>query len=94
MSEIEGNHIRANHQPSGGKTWMAKITGKHPKFNFNREFVKPTEKRHSSTGKTGVDIFTLENDGYYELEEAWKGRQYFRFENGEIKEISKEEVKV
>ena len=65
-----------NHQPSGGKEWVAEIIGTHPKFNFERRFLNPVERNWSGSGKTGSTTFLLEEDKVYEFNEPWKGRGF------------------
>jgi len=84
--------IRVNHQPSGGKEWVAKIIGKDPRYKFAREFQSIEEKEWSSTGKTGWSYFEVEEGQIYEVNEPWHGRYFIKIENGEMKEITKEEV--
>ena len=84
--------IRVNHQPSGGKEWVAKITGKHPQYKFEREFLTADDREWSSTGKTGWTYYEIEDGEIYEVNEPWHGRYFIVVENGEIKEIHTEEV--
>lgn len=84
--------IRVNHQPSGGKEWVAKITGKHPQYKFEREFLTADDREWSSTGKTGWTYYEVEEGEIYEVNEPWHGRYFIVVENGEIKEIHTEEV--
>lgn len=84
--------IRVNHQPSGGKEWVAKITGKHPQYKFEREFLTADDREWSSTGKTGWTYYEIEDGEIYEVNEPWHGRYFIKIENGEMKEITKEEV--
>lgn len=96
MAKItENNEIAMNHQPSGGKTWIAKIIGKHPKYGFDRKFINKSHYDYSSSGKTGTDYFSLSEDGYYEGQEAWaKNRCYFAVQNRVIREIKFSEIKI
>lgn len=89
-----GKYVRIamNHQPSGGNTWLARITGPDPKYKLKREFLTPTEKNHSSSGKTGTDIWHIRKDGFYEFNEAWKDRGFFKIENGELSHVTRDEV--
>lgn len=84
--------LSVNHQPSGGKEWVAEITGRHPKYKFNREFLTPIEKNWSSSGKTGSTRYELVEGKVYEVNEPWHGRYFLTVENGEAKKISAEEV--
>lgn len=84
--------IVMNHQPSGGKTWLARITGPDPKYKLKREFLTADEKRHSSSGKTGTDYWHIRQDGIFEYDEAWKNRGFFRIEAGEFISMSRDEV--
>ena len=81
--------ISINHQPSGGKEWVARIIGRHPKFKFEREFLLIVERHYSSSGKTGRSRFEIESGNVYEVNEPWNGR---RFIDGENNTISAEDV--
>lgn len=84
--------LGVNHQPSGGKEWVARITGLHPKYNFNREFLNPIERKWSSSGKTGTTYFRLKEGEIYEINEPWKGRYFVKVENGEVVIITADDV--
>lgn len=85
--------IRVNHQPSGGKEWVAEITGTHPKFGWAREFLRPIGRNRSSSGKTGSTSFLVLPDKIYQVNEPWKGRYFIMVdENGEIHYLSEEKV--
>ena len=84
--------LKLNHQPSGGKEWVAEITGRHPKWKFNRQFLKPVERDWSSSGKTGTTTFVLEPAKIYEINEPWGDRYFARVQGEELITISAEEV--
>jgi hypothetical protein len=84
--------IEINHQPSGGREWIAEITGLDPKYLFKREFLPVFDRDWSSSGKTGTTKFKLDEGKIYEVNEPWKGRRYIKVENGEIKRLDKEDV--
>ena len=93
VKEMERNMvIKINHQPSGGKEWMAEIVGRDPKYKFQREFLQPVSRDWSSSGKTGFTSFELEPGKVYEVNEPWKGRRFVEIQNGEIKTLDTEEV--
>ena len=81
-----------NHQPSGGREWVALIAGIHPKYNFSREFLAIAERNWSSSGKTGYSTFFLEEGKIYEYSEPWGARNFIEVANGNINIISAEEV--
>lgn len=81
-----------NHQPSGGKEWVARIIGRHPRFKFNREFLNPVERKWSSSGKTGTTYYSLKEGAIYEVNEPWKGRYFVKVENGEVVVITADVV--
>lgn len=67
------------------KTWVAKITGKHAKFNFNREFIEAWDEY------PGGKEFKLYNENVYEVCDG--GNRFFaKVENGEIEKISAGQV--
>lgn len=66
------------------KSWVAKITGTHPRWKFERTFVK---EDHSDW----VDkVFTL-TDGIYNVCDAGDKR-FVKVENGQIENIQEYEV--
>lgn len=67
------------------KSWVAEITGTHPKWKLNREFVSAVEENEWS-GK----VFELEN-GIYEVCDAGD-REFVKVENGEIEYLEYAEV--
>jgi len=91
--KIMGQIIELRHQPSGGKEYVALIMGRDPKYTFKRKFLPMSDKKWSSSGKTGVTYFFLEEDGFYEVSEPYaKGKIYLQKEGDQIKEISIKEV--
>ena len=84
--------IKVNHQPSGGKEWVAEIIGRDPKYKFKREFLQPVSRDWSYSGKTGLTSFELEPGKVYEVNEPWRGRRFVEVKNNEIVTISAEEV--
>jgi hypothetical protein len=87
-----GARLYVNHQPSGGKEWVARIVGQHPKWKFEREFLSPVATNWSSSGRTGTTVFEMVEGGIYEVNEPWKGRRFVTVRNGEIVEIDVAEV--
>jgi hypothetical protein len=81
--------IKINFQPSGGKAWAARITGRHPKFSFEREFLPVFSADRSSSGKTGSNTYELSPGEIYEVNEPWRGRY---FVDGEGHRIDTEDV--
>lgn len=66
-------------------SWVAKITGKHPQYKYNREFLTPVEDGWIE--KT----WELEN-GVYQVQNA--GERYFlKVANGVANQISETELK-
>lgn len=84
--------LSLNHQPSGGKEWVAEIKGRHPKYKLDREFLPALKRDWSRSGKTGSTSFELEEGKVYEVNEPWKDRYFAKVENGEVIRISIEEV--
>ncbi len=84
--------IKVNHQPSGGKEWVAEITGRDPKYTFKRKFINAVARNWSYSGKTGTTSFELEPGKVYEINEPWKGRRFVEIQNGELKTLNTEEV--
>ena len=93
VKEMERNMvIKINHQPSGGKEWVAEIVGRDPKYKFKREFLQPVSRDWSYSGKTGTTSFELEPGKVYEVNEPWRGRRFVEVRNGELKTLDTEEV--
>ena len=93
VKEMERNMvIKVNHQPSGGKEWVAEIIGRDPKYKFKRKFLQPVSRDWSYSGKTGTTSFELEPGKVYEVNEPWKGRRFVEVQNGELKTLDTEEV--
>ena len=84
--------IKLNHQPSGGKEWIAEIVGRDKKFTFKRKFLFPIAKNWSSSGKTGTTSFEVMPGKVYEVQEPYKGRRFIKVENGNIQKVSEQEV--
>jgi hypothetical protein len=75
--------------------WCAKITGKDTYYGYKREFVqgKKDYTHANSKGSRGVFVYFLVESGFvYEVKGS--RRRYFCavLENGDIAEISKEDV--
>lgn len=87
----DGIKLEANYQPSGGKTWMARISGTHPKYGLDREFVSEKRKERSSSGKTGTNEYVAKEGEVYEMNVAWGDRFFFTVENKEIKYLDGKE---
>jgi len=84
--------IRIRHQPSGGREWVAELTGRHPKYKYERVFLKPVERDWSSSGKTGMTVYKLEAGKTYEINEPYEGRSYAQVVGDQVRYISIEEV--
>jgi len=84
--------LRINHQPSGGREWVAEIAGRHPKYKFERKFLAPVERNWSSSGKTGTTCFELKEGKIYEVNEPWKGRRFCTVEAGQIVKVDAEKA--
>ena len=89
---MEKKIIGIGHQPSGGKEWVAEITGRDPKYTYKREFLRAVSRDWSSSGKTGTTSFALETGKIYEINEPWKKRRFVEVQNGEVKTLTAEDV--
>ena len=81
------------------KAWCAEITGFHPKYRFERKFMRANRDYTyaNKTGSRGVyDYFNLENGHIYDISSpiSWKNteRYYCRIENNELVKMNKKEV--
>ncbi|MCL6539811.1 MAG: hypothetical protein K6T87_04345, partial [Roseiflexus sp.] len=78
--------IVVQHQPSGGREWVARITGRHPKYRWEREFVEPVAREWSGSGRTGYSYYEV-TDGIYEINEPWRGRRFIEVAGGKLRTI-------
>lgn len=86
--------IAVNHQPSGGREWVAEIKGTHPKYRFEREFLSEDKRNWSGSGKTGTTYYEVEYGKVYEINVPWGERYFFRLaDNGERERLATGEVK-
>lgn len=80
------------------RPWVARILGPSVKFEFEREFLKPSKDYRfaNSSGSRGVYWFYQVPEGFIEVQELLaytKSRRYFaRVENLTVKEITKLEL--
>ncbi len=82
------------------KPWIAKITGKDPKYKYAREFLKSNKDyTHSnSKGSRGIYLnYILESGNIYEVNSQYSWRNWERYfckvsEDGDIIQITKSEV--
>lgn len=81
-----------NHQPSGGKEWVAEIVGLDAKYGLARRFLRPVDRRWSGSGKTGDTAFELEEGAVYEVNEPWRGRRFVVVRDGKAVHISRDDV--
>ncbi len=89
----ETKRIAVNHQPSGGREWVAEIKGTHPKYRFEREFVGEDERNWSGSGKTGTTYYEIEYGKVYEVNVPWGERYFFRLgKDGERERLTRSEV--
>ncbi|MDP9437852.1 MAG: hypothetical protein M3P49_03770 [Actinomycetota bacterium] len=94
MPEQLTKRIAVNHQPSGGREWVAEIKGTHPKYRFEREFLLDDGRSWSGSGKTGTTYYEVEHGKVYEVNVPWGERYFFRLdEDGERERLSTSEVK-
>lgn len=70
------------------KSWVAEITGKHPKFKFNREFLEVYNEISSLFG--GKEWKLLEGKVYEVCDGGY--RRFVKVESGEVAEISSYQV--
>lgn len=71
--------------------YVAKIVGTHPRYKLDRQFLREDEKERSYSGKTGYNIYHIQDNGVYEKSSSGK-KEYFVIENGVKKEIEYSDV--
>ena len=89
-----------SHWSNHCKEYVARITGPDEKFKFSREFVRPSNRRWSRSGKNGYTDFVVSVPGLYEIQEPSTGiyggqgaRRYFRInEDGATESVTFEEA--
>lgn len=86
---LDGNNLEAT-PGAGNKQWVAKITGTHPKYNYDRDFIMYQKPR---TSERDHGITTLENGDiieivYFSHGGKEKPRTYQMFWDGEFVEIN------
>ena len=74
---------------TGNKQWLAKIIGKHDKFEFEREFLNGTRK--------GLKISEIQNGALleevsYSHSGKSSSRNYFKVIDNKLTDISKKEL--
>ena len=84
--------IKLNHQPSGGKEWVAEITGRDPKYKFKREFCNLFIATGVVAVKQEQQALNWKQGKIYEINEPWKDRRFIEIKNGQIRTINTEEV--
>lgn len=85
----------------GSSAWIAKITGTHPKYGLQREFMRKDKSGMSGSGRSGVIRFEMAGPGIYEFRDFcvgstannWNWSGYLDIDaDGGIKEITKAEA--
>lgn len=74
---------------TGNKAWAAKITGTHPKWNFEREFINKTRAGLKVTEVQEGDII---EEVVFSHSGKNRSKEYFLVEGGELKKITEKEV--
>jgi hypothetical protein len=77
----------------GNRVWVAQITGTHPKFKLEREFLEATsvKRHHFNRPRTLVDITYDLSDGLYEMSESGE-RSFVLVLNDEEHKISPDDA--
>lgn len=79
--------VKTSYGSKKHKSWVAKIVGSHPRWKYERKFLKAGGEH--SNGFGGY-VFSLE-EGIYEVCDA--GYRYFaKVKNGELFEVEEHEV--
>lgn len=81
------------------KPWVARITGRHPKYNWDRDFLdgKIDYRDANSKGSRGVYlVFHLRGGGVYEVRHytSWSNeeRYFCRIEDGSVHRLDESEL--
>lgn len=91
---VDGNELSAKAN-TGNKQWVAVITGTHPQYNYDREFVcyqKPKTSKRDSGSETVEDGTVVEYVRYTHSGKNRKGR-YYQIVGGELHQIDEDDVK-
>jgi hypothetical protein len=87
-----GLRMRVRGGGLGSDAWVARITGPHEKFGFEREFVE-ADRDLSHSGKSGMITWDLDNrEGVYEYRSLCTTSRYtrsgfFLIEDGKIADL-------
>jgi hypothetical protein len=90
---VEGNELSAKAN-TGNKQWVAVITGTHPQYNYEREFVayqKPKTSNRDSGSETVEDGAVVE---YVRYTHSGKNRSetYYQVVNEELHQIDEDDI--
>lgn len=73
--------------------WVARITGAHPTYRFQRKFLDPVDWVDNASGRK---FFDLQEDGIYECcyksRKGNESRYHYRMTGGERQEITLEDI--
>jgi len=84
--------VKINYQPSGGKCWAARVTGRDPRYGLSRDFLPTVAADRSSSGKTGSNTYELAEGELYEIHPAWQNRYFATVREGEVIQLSTAEA--
>lgn len=102
-AEAPNERMAVHRADAGPGPWVARIKGAHPRFGFEREFMQPLRdysgaRVNMKRQTKGVVLeWLLPPEGVYEIRlfEGKRGverRRFYRVEDGELVEVSREEV--
>jgi len=72
----------------GRKTYIAELLSDDDYYGFERDFIAPTARNNSRSGKTGTWTYEIGRDGVYEIQD-FKTRRYIQVDGGEATDITK-----
>lgn len=80
--------------------WVAQISGTHPKWKYERQFLRPKKdyRKSNSTGSRGIYLwYILDAGNVYEVKRPISRKRFERFfctitNAGEIEKITEDEV--
>lgn len=96
---LEGELLIAGGETRKGGAWIARITGTHPTYKYEREFLG--EKEYGTYGKgtvvVKVPLAELEEGDLLDIRTggSWKNeyRDFYVYENGDIRRIKEQELR-
>lgn len=89
-------HVKLTRWLTHGKEWIARVSGRDPKYGFTRDFVSPSDRNWSRSGKNGDTRFKLTRPGIYQVSDPGVGQygkegyKYITFDGKDVVVVSRD----